>query len=322
MRIIRTVMLAACLPLLLGATSGARKEWTFAGLEEVEHVSVLVPEEYGWPLWKIFNGGGDTVLFNVEDLTPGRALREQPRKISLRVDDGRAAFSFVYGDEACVGHIVIPGGKATLSEAPQTFDMVHFRIRGGSQPCAQSYRGVRDWSGKITMSANYDGDVTLDIFLDTFSDTGEVTYRRKLLNYKAVNLNSPRSKALAEQDKLNKERQRSAAMDEAVPKAVAIYGDTTTQCYRQRKGLTLDRDFSRDRRIRVCVGKPKHSRTERGPDGSVTEIYTCAQESVMSEYEYCAAAWCVNRYNYGKYCESGFRGFYNASRAIRALEGY
>ena len=303
------------------AESGPQR-WYFSG--KVDYIAVDVTADASPPMWKaMYSEGGDSVFFQVEDFTPKKLLKEQPRKILFADSKGLPVFGFYYADALCIGDIIVPGGTTVLGPAPQTFELRNFRYVGGGAGCAQTFTGVRDWSGRLIMSANEVGDVTMDIFLNTYSDLGELTYRRRLLGYVAKNINSPayqRQQRLANEEK---ERARQAAVNEPIPRAVAYYGDETTACYRERKGATFESDFSRNRNITVCVGKPEYSRTQSSPDGSSsTIIYTCKSEDWMSEYEFCAAAWCVDRKQYYEYCYGLNRLINSIANRVRSLERY
>jgi hypothetical protein len=300
--------------------SDGRQLFLIAGRNQ--GINVLVPDAASPADWQINAPRGEVVMFEVQDYTPERRLREQPRKIMLSYTDEIPVFAFEYGGELCIGDIVVPGRTVTLTDQKLTFDLTNFRKqRNTSNKCEQAYKGVRRWSGRIAMSANEDGDVTMDIYLDTYSDTGVLTYRRQLLNHVARNLNSPRNRAIAAREGDARERARRTETDAPIPEAVAVYGDSVASCFRRKKGEFFEKDFSRKKDLKVCVGRPKLSkRSYDERSRTVFAQYTCASTSTMSEYEFCAAAACVQVGQYWDYCNGTGRLFHALKGGVRSLE--
>jgi len=284
-------------------------------------IGVRVDGATNAPAWQITQPSGAVARFQLEQFQDQGGYGEHDRSIILKTVGNAAVFGFEYGGYYCFADLVVPGGSAVLTAVPQTFEFVNFRFaNNSSDACTQAAKSVRAWTGRLTLSADASGDLTLGAVLETFSDLHQMTFRRTLAGYMVLNLTVPQR--LSEKQRADEaaRRERQAVIDAPPPPAAQGLGAEFEQCYKRRKAIFFDYTYSKARTVKVCVGRPEYSRTTTSDDGHTTIVhYTCAKTSLMSDYEYCSAVSCLSGAQFEKYC-TGIGGI--AARAdgqVRSL---
>lgn len=167
------------------------------------------PQGYS-PKWALV-GGHKSVTMGSEDFVASRPQSDKaPASLSLQDINGEPTLVFNIRGLTCMATIV-PTGLAVLSAQPAQFQLLKFR-RADDRPCAAASRYVRSWAGQMTLSSNLNGDISLQLLLQAYSDRGVLTYRYSL-NTVEPNLLTP---ALAA-DAVQRDAQRDAQFFAPVP---------------------------------------------------------------------------------------------------------
>jgi hypothetical protein len=128
------------------------------------------------PKWRFINYNSP-LNFTLENWLNPRANTSQGKKnIAIGDYNGKAVIrldAFVLCH--CFADIVTKDSVNVLTENPQTFEINNFRRilndRSTGEPCmpANNPNYAGGWAGKITLSANRNGDITMDLMLENYS---------------------------------------------------------------------------------------------------------------------------------------------------------
>lgn len=174
------------------------------------------------PKWRFINYKSE-LDFDIENYINKRSeLGHGRRSIAIGDYKGKAVLRFgAFIGCDCYAEIVIDEPLNVLTEVPQTFKVTNFqtitneRITG--EPCrSRSNNMYTDggWEGKITLSANENGDISMDLLVENyrlasrFSEAG-VSYRYIANNIIIENeMSAAKASGIIEAEKEAKKRQK------------------------------------------------------------------------------------------------------------------
>lgn len=125
------------------------------------------------PAWRFITYKSQLSV-TVEDwLQPKSQVQQSPAPFSIGDYSGKAVIRMNGGDGFdCFADIAIKGDLAVLSENPQVFELDNFRRilneRSTGEPCV-SRRAKGGFAGKLTLSANKNGDIVLGTMIESYT---------------------------------------------------------------------------------------------------------------------------------------------------------
>lgn len=147
------------------------------------------------PKWR-FISYSSNLKFSREDwLHPKAQLGYQDKSISLGDYGGKAVIRFKpHFDCECFADILIKDSISVLTENPQVYEVGNFRKilneRSTGEPCVGGLSNAAKggWGGKITLSANPNGDLLMSLMLEdyTLPYTKVKVYDNKTKSYNDV----------------------------------------------------------------------------------------------------------------------------------------
>ncbi|MDI1254572.1 MAG: hypothetical protein PSV16_00600 [Flavobacterium sp.] len=133
------------------------------------------------PKWQFINTSSE-LTFELQNNVARPIGSNFPKKeIILQADEGHAILGFsAYVSCYCSAEIDIPN-KVTLNETPRTFALRNFQklVNGipSGQPCvALSTYTQGGWDGEISLSANDNGKITMQLILRNKARNGQYAY--------------------------------------------------------------------------------------------------------------------------------------------------
>jgi hypothetical protein len=155
------------------------------------------PQGYS-PKWSIV-GGQKTLTMRLENFVVSRSRNDEARvTLSIRDLNGEPTLEFGILGSTCMATIA-PAGLVVLSAQPTQFQLVNFR-RADQGPCSRASKYERSWTGQMALSSNLNGDINLQLVLQTFSDRGALTYRYSVSTVEANQLTPALAAAAVERD--------------------------------------------------------------------------------------------------------------------------
>lgn len=128
------------------------------------------------PRWRFINYNSP-LNFTMENwINPGANTKQGTKNISIGDYGGKAVLridAFILCH--CFADIVVKDSVNVLTENPQTFEINNFRRilndRSTGEPCmpANNPNYAGGWAGKVTLSANKNGDITMDMMLENYT---------------------------------------------------------------------------------------------------------------------------------------------------------
>jgi hypothetical protein len=148
-------------------------------IQIAKNLLIDIPGKYpnGYnPKWR-FIGYKSNLKFSREDwLHPKAQLTYQDKSLLIGDYGGKAVLRLKpYFNCECYADIMINGDVAVLTENPQVFEVGNFRKilneRSTGEPCIGGLNDAAKggWGGKITLSANKNGDILMSLMLEDYT---------------------------------------------------------------------------------------------------------------------------------------------------------
>jgi hypothetical protein len=178
------------------------------------------------PKWRFINYNSP-LNCDVENwLFPSSNINHEQKNMSIGDYNGKALIRWdAFITCECFADILIKDSIAVITEKPQTFELANFRKilneRSTGEPCKGGFTWHHDggWAGKITLSANQNGDILMDLMIENYSQesngaaTGLIPSQVSL-RYIAKNINvenemsAEKANEIVEAEKVAKQKQK------------------------------------------------------------------------------------------------------------------
>jgi hypothetical protein len=128
------------------------------------------------PKWR-FISYNHPLSCDVENwLFPRANIHHEDKNLSIGDYNGKAVIRWdAFITCECFADIIVKDSIAVITETPQTFELANFRKilneRSTGEPCRGigSWHHDGGWAGKITLSANQNGDILMDLMIENYS---------------------------------------------------------------------------------------------------------------------------------------------------------
>lgn len=128
------------------------------------------------PKWRFITYNSDLDMDVENWIVPGSGLQHNSKSIAIGDYNGRAVLRFgAFITCDCYADIVIKDSFAVLTETPQTFKVTNFQKIVNEKATGEKCRGIGNvytdggWEGKITLSANENGDILMSLMVENYS---------------------------------------------------------------------------------------------------------------------------------------------------------
>ena len=131
-----------------------------------------------FPKWRFISYPSNLSVTKENWISPTSQVAYTTRSLEIGEYGNKAVIrERMVPDCECFADIIIKNGVAVLTSQPQTFDISGFskilNERSTGEACMTSYNNARDknggYEGKVTLSANENGDITMDYTMEYYS---------------------------------------------------------------------------------------------------------------------------------------------------------
>ncbi|OYQ43373.1 hypothetical protein CHX27_10260 [Flavobacterium aurantiibacter] len=240
------------------------------------------------PKWKFITYQAQIVTPYEDYINPTAALKSQRGTFAIGDYQGKAVLMFGTTETCdCYADIEIDEA-AIISSKPQTFKVSNFtkieNLKRVDKKCAGNKYQEGGWEGRVTLSSNTDGDITMDLVIESYkSNLGKllgVSYRFLLNNYQILNEMSPSKAEKIIADEIAAKKARKDFMEKSEKQIQALLAEIKKKhpkecrdCFSRNQDFGVDVEYTR--KVYVSDGSYAGTDTDYNPTTTVALGNNC-----------------------------------------------